>query len=60
MTTVEEKLEGQDAGYIDTEPEKADKLNGDDHVQIIHNDTRNDGEKQIIQDILEIMRSGQV
>ena len=35
MTTVHEELEGQDAGCINTEPEKVDKLNGDIHVQIM-------------------------
>ena len=57
MTTVDEELEGQDARCIDTEPEKVDELYGDVHVQIIDNDMRND-EKQMIQDTLEIMRSG--
>ena len=59
MTSVDEELEGQDARCIDTEPEKVDELYGDVHVQIIDNDMRND-EKQMIHDILEIMRSGQV
>ena len=56
MTSVDEELEGQDARC---RPEKVDELYGDVHVQIIDNDMRND-EKQMIQDILEIMRSGQV
>ncbi|CAH3013807.1 unnamed protein product [Porites evermanni] len=53
MTTVDKELEEQDAGCIDTEPEKVD-------VQITGNDPRNDEERQMIKDILEIMRSGQV
>ena len=60
MTTVDEELEEQDAGCIDTEPEQVDELNGDVNVQITDNDTRNDEERQMIRDILEIMRSGQV
>ena len=46
--------------YIDTEPEQVDEINGDVNVQITDNDTRNDEERQMIKDILEIMRSGQV
>ena len=62
MTTVDKELEEQDAGCIDTEPEQVDvdELNGDFNVQITHNDPRNDEERQMIKDILEIMRSGQV
>ena len=62
MTTVDKELEEQDAGCIDTEPEQVDvdELNGDFNVQITDNDPRNDEERQMIKDILEIMRSGQV
>ena len=45
---------------MDTEPEQVDEQNRDVNVQITDNDTRNDEEKQMINDILEIMRSGQV
>ena len=45
---------------IDTEPEQVDELNGDVNVQITDNRTGNDDERQMIKDILEIMRSGQV
>ena len=57
VTTVDEELEEQDAASIDPEPEQVDELNGDINVQITDNDTRNDEEKQMINDILEIMRS---
>ena len=60
MTTVGEELEEQDVGCIDTELEQVDELNGDGNVQIADNDTRNDEGRQMIKDILEIMRSGQV
>ena len=60
MTTVDEELEEQDAGCIDTEPEQVDKLNGDVNVQITDNDTRNDEERQMLKDTLEIMRSEQL
>ena len=60
MTKVNEELEEQDAGCIDTEPEQVDKLNGAVNVQITDNDTRNDEERQMLKDIVEIMRSGQV
>ena len=60
MTTVDEELEEQDAACVDTEPEQVDELNGDVNLQITDNNTRNDEEKQMINDILEIMRSGQV
>ena len=59
MTTVDEELEEQDAGCIDTEPEQVDELIGDVNVQIT-DDTRNDEERQMIKDTLEITRSGQV
>ena len=58
MTTVEE-LGEQDVRYIDTEPKQVGELNGDVNVQIANNDTRNDEGRQMIKDILEIMRSGQ-
>ena len=60
MTSVDEELAEHYAGCIDTEPEQVDELNGDVNVQITDNDTRNDEERQMIKDILEIMRSGQV
>ena len=60
MTTVDEELEEQDLGCIDTEPEQVDELNGNVNVQIADNDTRNDEGEQMIKGILEIMRSGQV
>ena len=60
MTSVDEELEEQDAGCIDIEPEQVDELNGDVNVQITDNDTRNDEDRQMIKDILEIKRSGQV
>ena len=60
MTTVDEELEEQDLGCIDTEPEQVDELNGNVKVQIADNDTRNDEGRQMIKDILEIIRSGQV
>ena len=50
----------QDAGCIDSEPEQVNELIGDVNVQITDNDTRNDEERQMIKDILEIIRSGQV
>ena len=60
MTSVDEELAEQYAGCIDTEPEQVDELDGGVNVQITDNDTRNDEERQMIKDILEIMRSGQV
>ena len=60
MTTVDEELEKQDLGCIDTEPEQVDELNGNVNVQIADIDTRNDEGRQMIKGILEIMRSGQV
>ena len=60
MTAVDEEIEEQGAGGIDTEPEQVDELNGDVNVQITENDRMNDGERQMINDILEIVRSGQV
>ena len=60
MTSVDEELAEQYARCIDTEPEQVDEINGDVNVQITDNDTRNDEERQMIKDILEIMRSGQV
>ena len=60
MTTVDEELEEQEARCIDTEAEQVDELNGDVNVQTTDNDTRNDEERQVIKDILEIIRSGQV
>ena len=60
MTTVDEELEEQDDECIDTEPEKVDELSGNVNVQITDNDTMNDEERQMIKDIVEIMRSGQV
>ena len=60
MTTVDEELEEQDDECIDTEPELVDELSGNVNVQITDNDTMNDEERQMIKDIVEIMRSGQV
>ena len=60
MTAVDEEIEEQGAGRIDTEHEQVDEINGDVNVQITENDTRNEEERQMISDILEIMRSGQV
>ena len=60
MTSVDEELAEQYARCIDTEPEQVDEINGDVNAQITDNDTRNDEERQMIKDILEIMRSGQV
>ena len=37
IATVDEKLEEQDVGCIDTEPEQVDGLNGDVNVQITDN-----------------------
>ena len=55
-----EELEEQVVGCIDTEPEQVDELTGDVNVRIADNDTRNDEGMEMIKDILEIMRSGQV
>ena len=60
MTAVDEEIEEQGTGRIVTEHEQVDEINGDVNVQITENDTRNDEERQMITDILEIMRSGQV
>ena len=60
MTTVDEELEEEDVGCIDTEPEQVDELNGDVIVQTADNDTGSDEGRHMIKDILEIMRSGQV
>lgn len=61
MTTVDEELENRMPGVqIDTEPEKVDELKGNFNVEITDNDTMNDEERQMIKDILEIMRSGHV
>ena len=60
MTAVDEELEEQDTGCIDTEPEQVDELSGNVNVQITDNDTMNDEDRQMIKDIVEIMRSGQV
>ena len=57
MTAVDGKIEEQGAGRIDTEYEQVDEINGDVNVQITENDTRNEEERQMITDILEIMRS---
>ena len=48
MTTVDEELEEQGLGCIDTEPEQVDELNGNVKVQIADNDTRNDEGRQMI------------
>ena len=60
ITAVDEEIEEQSAGRVDTEDEQGDVINGDVNVQITENDTRNDEERLMITDILEIMRSGQV
>ena len=60
MTAVDEKIEEQGTGRIDTEYEQVDEINGDVNVHITENDTRNEKERQMITDILEIMRSAQV
>ena len=60
MTAVDEEMEEQGAGRIDTEHKQVDEINGDVNVQITENDIRNEEERQMITDILEIMRSGQV
>ena len=54
MTAVHEKIEEQGTGRIDTEYEQVDEINGDVNVQITENDTRNEEERQVITDILEI------
>ena len=54
MTAVDEKIEEQGTGRIDTEYEQVDEINGDVNVQITENDTRNEEERQMITDILEI------
>ena len=60
MTAIDEEIEEQGAGRIDTEHEQVDEINGDVNEQITENDTRNEEVRQMITDILEIMRSGQV
>ena len=60
MKSGEEEIEEQGSRRIDTEYEQVDEINGDVKVQITENDTRNEEERQIITDILEIMRSGRV
>ena len=55
MKSGEEEIEEQGAGCIYTEYEQVDELNGDVNVQITENDTRNEEERQMISDILEIM-----
>ena len=60
MTAGDEEIEEQGAGRIDTEHEQVDEINGDINVQITENDTRNEEERRMIRDILEIIRSGQV
>ena len=60
MTIVDEELEEQDAGCIDTEPEQVNELSENVSVQITDNDTMNNEKRQTIKDIVEIMRSGQV
>ena len=59
MITVDKELEEQDAACIETGIEQVHELIGNVNVQITDNDTRNHEEKQLINDILEIMRSGQ-
>ena len=54
MTAVDEKIGEQGAGRIDTEYEQVDEIYGDVKVQITENDTRNEEERQMITDILEI------
>ena len=54
MTAVGEKIEEQGAGRTDTQYEPVDKINGDVNVQITEYDTRNEEERQMITDILEI------
>ena len=60
MKSREEEIEEQGARRIGTEYEQVDEINGDVNVQITENDTRNEEERQIITDILEIVRSGRV
>ena len=60
MKSGEEEIEEQGAGGIDTEYEKVDEIDGEFNVQITENDTRNEEERQMITDILEIMRSGRM
>lgn len=60
ITAVDEEIEEQGAGCIDTESEQVDVINGDVNVQITENDTRNDEERQMIADILESVSSRQV
>ena len=60
MKSGEEEIEKQGVRRIDTEYEQVDERNGDVNVQITENDTRNEEERQMIKDILEIMRSGRV
>ena len=60
MKSGEEEIEEQGARRIDTEYEQVDEINRDVNVQITENDTRNVEERQMITDILEIMRSGRM
>ena len=60
MKPGEEEIKEQGARRIDTEYQQVDEINGDVNVQITENDTRNEEERQMITDILEIMRSGRV
>ena len=48
------KIEEQGTGRIDTEYEQVDEINGDVSVQITENDPRNEEERQMITDILEM------
>ena len=59
MTALDEKIDEQGAGRIDTEYEQVDEINGDVNVQITENDTRNEEERQMIRHNGN-MRSGQV
>ena len=54
MKSGEEEIEEQGAGGIDTEYEKVDEIDGEFNVQITENDTRNEEERQMITDILEV------
>ena len=60
MKSGKEEIEEQGSRRIDTEYEQVDEINGEVNVQITENDTRNEEERQMITDILEIMRSGRV
>ena len=60
MTEGDEKVEEQGAGRTDSEHKQVDEINGDINMQTTENDTRNEEERQMLRDKLEIMRSGQV